>query len=328
MTESGYSYTVVDDAKPDTSSSPKKEKRPREPVSVRPLVLAAMIIGPAILVGAGAWFVASAMADDGGGDDRTNANVASVINAFSQGEPGSTRRIEGALPPGLPDDIPAYPGANVVSSLINVSDADAVYLVIYDTPDSLDEVARFFSEQLDEDPWQLQGAQDGRESSLRQFTKVDDADIEGVYLIAESQSADVTTIFLSVQVTSGADDTELEDFEPEVSKSLPEGFPDEIPQYPDGRVIETGFQKQAQGTRYSVSLITRDSTGSVLDFFREGFGDLGWTVTDADPSDSGLENAEAITFEASGGEVNGNVVAGDFAEDANYTRVDINVIEP
>jgi hypothetical protein len=131
-----------------------------------------------------------------------------------------------------------------------------------------------------------------------------------------------------VQVTSGADDTELEDFEPRVSKSLPEGFPEGVPQYPDGNVIETGFQKQPQGTRYSVSMITRDSNTSVLDFFRDAFEEQGWTVEDTDASEAGLENAEAITFEDESGDVTGNVVAGEFAEDANYTRVDVNVFQP
>jgi hypothetical protein len=331
-TESGYSYTVVDAPEPaEKAPKPKKEKTPSEPLRIGPGLLAALILVPAAIAGVLVWFFASAFADDGGGGggDRTNANVASVIHAFSQGEPGSTRRIEGELPPGLPDEIPQYPGSNVVSSLINVAGDNVVYLVIYDTEDDLDEVGAYFTEALDEDRWQLEGSQDGQESSLRQFTKVDDADVEGVYLLAESKDADVTTIFLSVQVTSGADETELDEFEPEVSKSVPDGFPDEIPQYPDGRVIETGFQRQTQGTRYSISMITRDNNTSVLDFYRDAFEEMGWTVEDADASDaSTLEDAVAITFEGSGGDINGNVVAGEFAEDANYTRVDVNVFEP
>jgi hypothetical protein len=327
VTEGGYSYTVVEPTPPAETPAPKP-RRERQPVHIGPFVLAAIIVVPALIAGAAAWFIASALDGGGGGGDRTNANVASVINAFSQGQGGTTQRIEGALPAGLPEDIPSYPGAHVVSSLVSVSGEDAVYLVIYDTTDSLEEVGAHFTEALGEDPWQLDGAQDARETSLRQFTKIDDADVEGLYLIAESKNADLTTIFLSVQVTSGADAAELEDFEPRASKTLPDGFPSAVPQYPDAVVIETGFQKQPDGTRYSVSAITRDGQSGTLQYFRDAFEDQGWTVEDTDASQAGLENAEAITFEAEGGDLTGNVVVGDFPEDRNYRRIDLNVFEP
>jgi hypothetical protein len=66
----------------------------------------------------------------------------------------------------------------------------------------------------------------------------------------------------------------------------------------------------------------------VLDFYRGEFEELGWTVEDTDASQSGIENAEAIAFEGPEGDVNGNVVVSEFGEDANYTRVDVNVFVP
>ena len=329
VTESGYSFTVVDDTAPKQQASREpKVKRESTSVPVGRRLLVAIVVVPALLAAAAAWFVASSFDDGGGGDDRTNANVASVINAFSSGQGGSLRRIEGALPPGFPEDVPAYPGAEVVSSLISVSGEDVVYLVIYDTGDGLDDVTAHFDEALADDPWQIDGGQDARDTALRQFSKIDDADVEGLFLLAESNDANLTTIFLSVEVTSGADETELEEFEPEVTKPLPDGFPEGIPQYPDAVVIQTGFQKQPQGTRYSVSLITRDSNASVLTFFRDAFETDGWSVADSDASQAGLLDAEAITFESDTGDITGNIVAGEFAEDKNYTRVEVNVFEP
>lgn len=324
VTESGYSYTVVGSAT-EPARAPKV-KRERKPLRVGPFVLAAAVIVPAVMAAVVAWFVASAWSD-GGGDDRTHANVANLINAFSQGDNSTTRRLEGELPPGLPADVPSYPGAEVVSSLIQIVDQDVVYWVVYDTGDNLDDVKEHFEGVLAEDPWQIEGAQEQRDSALLSFTKIDDADIEGLYLFFESKDKDVTTIFLSMQVTSGADDTELDEFEPEVTKALPEGFPSDIPAYPDGIVIQTGFQKAAQGTQYSVSLITRDSNASVLQFFRDAFEEQGWTVQNTDASQSGLEDAEAISFEADDGDLSGNIAAGEFAEDRNYTRVEVNVLE-
>lgn len=325
LSESGYAYTVVDE----TPAAPAPNvKRESTPARVGKPLLAALIIVPAVIAGVAAWFIASSLSDSGGGGARTNANVASVINAFSQGQGGVVRRLEGELPIGFPGDVPSYPGARVVSALVSVTGDDVVYLVIYDTGDRLDDVASHFDDALSADPWQIDGAQDGRDSALRQFTKIDDADIEGLYLLAASKDADVTTIFLSVQVASGADDTEIEAFVPRVSKQLPEGFPDGIPAYPDAITIETGFSRTPQSTRYEVSLITKDSVSSVLAFFRNEFEGDGWTVTDADPSQSQLADAEAITFESDDGSLSGGLVAGEFADDGNYTRVDLTVVEP
>jgi len=324
LTESGYAYTVVDE----TPAAPvPKIERERVPVHVSKPLLAALIVVPAVIAGVAAWFTASSLSDGGGGA-RTNANVASVINAFSQGQGGVTRRIEGELPPGLPGDIPSYPGAEVVSSLVSVTGDDVVYLIVYDTGDRLDDVASHFDDALSADPWQIDGAQDGRDAALRQFTKIDDADIEGLVLLAESKDGGLTTIFLSVQVTSGADDTELEAFVPRVTRQLPKDFPEGIPQYPDAIAIETGFSRASQGTRYDVSLITKDSVSSVIEFFRDEFEGDGWTVTNADPSQSTLANAEAITFESDDASLSGGLVAGEFADDANYTRIDLTVVEP
>ena len=150
------------------------------------------------------------------------------------------------------------------------------------------------------------------------------ADVTGVYLVTESRDASVTTIFLSLQVISGADDVDLDRFEPVETKPLPEGFPSDVPSYPDAIVIETAFERSPQGDVFAISSITRDSVGDSLDFYREELEADGFTVTDVEPQTQ-LANAEAIAFESEDGEIAGNVIAGEFADDRNYARIDLQV---
>jgi hypothetical protein len=323
VTEGGYAYTLVDE-----TPGVKKPRARRElkPLRIAWPLLVALIVVPAVAAGAAAWFVSSLVGDDeSGGGDRTNANVSSVINVFGQSQGGRVLRLEGELPTGLPDDLPAYPGAAVVSSLAQSNGDDVVYLIVYDTPASLPDVTAYFDEAFDDDPWQVDVGQDSAESSARQFTKIDDADIEGQVITVSSKEREVTTIFLILQVVAGASDVEFEEFTPPVSKPLPEGFPDGFPTYPDAVITETIFQREPQADTFGITLITRDSAESALDFFRQEFQGKGWTVSDADPSGSTIENAIAIGFESDDATVTGTIAAGQFEDDRNYTQVELQV---
>ena len=334
-TPGGYAYEVVGAAPAARAVSAEAEPvteaeaaAPREKRSMRvPLWgLFAAVAGTAVIVGVAVWFIAGSASDDGGGDERLNANVGSVINAFTQGQaPGTLRRFDGALPPGYPADLPVYENAEIVSSLVQINDDDALFLAVYDTADPREDVAAYYKEALDTGDFQVDATQDGRESTIVQFTRTDDADVSGVVLVTESAEQDVTTIFYSVEVISGADDVDIEPFEPRVSRPLPEGFPDAVPQYPDAVVIETVFQRDAQNDVHGVAFITRDTTESVLEYYREEFDALGWTVSDADVSQSTIEEAQGINFESEDGETTGSVIAGAFEDDRNYSRVELQV---
>jgi hypothetical protein len=286
----------------------------------------ALVLIPAIVVGAGAWFLASVLGGgDGDGQERASGNISNVINAFSQGGEGTTvHRYEGELPPGYPEDVPEYPGAELIASLVQLGGGSAGYLVVYDTKDNRDDVAAYFQEQFDQDPWQVDAGRDTRDSALAQFSKIDDADITGLVLSADSLDNDLTTIVVSIQVASGADAIN-EDFEPGVTKPLPQGFPEELPQYPDSVIIESAFQNEPRASSYIVSFVTRDSVANVMDFYRDDFQQKQWTVTDGDTSNSSLQEAEGIDFTTTSdeGDLTGNVTAGEFAEDENYTQVDL-----
>jgi len=318
VTDGGYAYSVVPDGVAAADAPPRAPRR-RLPWA---WIGAMVVVG---IAAAGGGWLASSLLDDGGGG-HANATVSSVINAFSAGQDGTvTRRYEGALPPGLPGDIPSYPNADVVSSLAQFTGEDVAYLVVYHTGDAADDVVAHFDERLGEDPWQVDAGRDREDGDLRQFSKINDPDVTGVLLVAESQERESTTIVLSVQVIAGANNGDKGEFEPGVSKALPEGFPGEVPAYPDSIAIESAFQHEPAGDTFVVSFITKDNPSSAIEFYRDAFGDKGWDVTDGDSSQSPLPGAEAITFASDGDNLSGRVFAGEFDEDANYARIDIQV---
>jgi hypothetical protein len=320
-TPSGYSYTVVDDS--DAEHVVSEAASPRR-VSLHPVVAAAAVLVAAALTGVLVWLFAPS--GGGGTDGRLTADVASLLNAFSQGQAGAiTTRYEGKLPPGFPADLPLHPGAKLVSSIGQVQGADAAYLVIWDTKDARDSVAEDYRKMLSADPWQIDRTQDGRDSTLQQFSKIDDPQITGVVLVAESKDAKKTTILASVQVTSGGKSAQGPPFTAVAGRAPPDGFPDQISPYAGATLIESAYQKQSGATNYAVSYITKDDAAGVLDFYRNKLADAKLTVQDAAASQSAPADASAIQFTDAQQSLSGGVTVGKFAEDATYTRIDVTV---
>lgn len=315
-TAGGYSYTVVDDdgASPGASGGQGGRR------GISPIWLAIAAIVPAIVVGLAVWF----LAPGGGSDDtRTEKDVANVVSAFSSGQDGSvSTRFEGELPPGIPD-VPSYPGAKVVSSILQIRGNDAAYLVIYDTKDDRDKVASYLGDQFAADPWQIDAGQDSSESTLHQFSKIDDPDITGLVLISDAKGQDLTTIVESLQVAAGAKNAEKTPYAPPAARAVPDGFPDTLPTYDGSILIQSAFQKAPGAAQYAVSYITKGSQSDVMDFFRSKLGDAKLTVTDGDASQSSLEDAERINFTDDKQELTGIVTTGKFGEDPSYTRIDV-----
>jgi len=315
VTSGGYSYTVVEEG--DTvapASGPKG--------GVHPLLLVAAAIVPAVIVGVAVWFFAAS----GGGDKaRVNADVSNVVNAFSQAQGSTSTRYEGKVAPGYPGDIPLYPGAKLISSVLQIRGEDASYLVIYDTHDKRDKVSAYYQDKLAADPFHVDAAQDSRDSALHQFSKIDDANIRGLVLTAGSNADNLTTIVVSLQVTSGAKAQTPARYDPGVAKTLPDGFPSDVPSYPDAVLVETGFQKQAGASTFIVSFVTKDEITKVMDYYRGKFKDGGLTVTDGDASQSALVDATVVQFTDDKQTLGGQVTAGRLAEDKNYTRIELQV---
>lgn len=319
VTPGGYSYTVV--AEEDADPAPEVSDAPRAR-GFSPLLLVAAAIVPAVIVGLLVWFIASS---GGSGNDRVNADVSNIVNAFSQSSDTASTRYEGKLAPGYPTEVPTYPGARLLSSIVQISGEDASYFVIYDAKASRQNVATYFADKFAADPWQIEVAQDGHDSSLHRFSKIDDPNIAGLVLAAESDKDELTTIVVSVQVTAGAKAAALPPYDPGVAKTLPDGFPSGVPPYPDSTLIESAYQKQANGVSFVVSFVTKDDIAKVIDYYRQQFTGGGLTVTDGDASQSTLASAQAVAFTDAAQTLGGQVIAGTLAEDGSYTRIDLQV---
>jgi len=323
--EAGAGEPTVVDQDEAAFDEPQRDRGMR----ITPLMLAAAIVMPAIVVGLLVWAIAVATGPEN--KSRVTADVANVLNAFSQGSSSGAiaSRYEGETPPLYPSSVPVYPGAGIVSSVMMVTGQDASYLVIYDTKDSRQKVASYFEKQLADSPWEVDAAQDGRDSSVRQFSKTDDPNLRGLVLAAESKQDDRTTIVVSVQVTSGAKNLAKTSFNPGDSKPMPDGFPAAVPQYPGSTVIESSFQKQASSTAYTVSLVTKDDAAKVLDYYRTQLKDAGLTVQDAAAGQATPQAApdtnSAVTFSDDKQTLGGQVTAAAFAEDDSYRRIDLQV---
>jgi hypothetical protein len=324
-TTGGYQYTIVDEAGAADPAATIAGPVPRRQFP-RSLLVAGIALMAAIIAGVAVWVAASRFG--GGGDGRVEPDVSNVLNAFTQSQgQAPVQRFEGELPADFPADVPSYPGSRVVAATRQVMEGDLNYLVIYDTDDERLKVVRYFLEKLAEDPFQIEAGLDGREVSQQQFSRSDDAELSGLVLVAASKDDDLTTIFISLRITSGADDEEPVPFALPDGLGLPAGFPDDVPQYAGATVISTQFQKQPGDRLFSLSAVTKDGVNDVLDFYRDEFEANGWTVEEIDASESALENAEAIEFSDEDEDIAGQVIAGIFGEDGDYTQYDIQLRE-
>ena len=321
LTPGGYAYEVVDDeAAPsidDTASFP----RPGRGVPIWALALAAIV--PAAVVGALVWFLAGTGGSDGG---RVNADTTNLLHAFTQGAEGTiTLRYEGKFPPGYPDGIPGYDGAEVVASVAQIQNPGVSYIVVQDVGDPRDTVAADLKARLDADPWQIEVGQDSRDTTFYQYRNTEDADLTGLVIITASEDDSRTTIITSIQQASGAEDREPDPFEAAAARSAPPDFPGEIPVYEGALLIESAYQTESGAKSFAVTYITKDGADDILDALGDRLGEAELTVEDGDPSTSSLEDAQAIRFSDEGLQLSGEIIVGVFPLDDSYTQIDVQV---
>lgn len=321
VTPGGYTYTVVTEGDA-AGDSHRRVRRPLPRPDRRVFIGAAGLIALAAL-GLAAWFLVGLFR--GGGDGRARADVSNIVGVFSQGQDSVVGRYEGKLPEGFPDNVPSYPGAKLISSTRSISAGDVSYLVVYDTRDARPHVSGYFTDKFGDDPWQVVGGQDGLDTTLHQFSRIDDPDVTGGVYVTDSRETDVTTIVLTLQVKSAGSSASKAAFDPGAGKPFPENFPETIPQYPGSTNIESSFRKQPSSNLFAVSLVTKDDATTVLSFYRERLGRNGWTVQDGDASTSSLAGAVAIQFSDDQSSLQGQLLAGMLPEDDAYTRVDIQI---
>jgi hypothetical protein len=284
-----------------------------------------LAVVPAVIVGILVYAFA------GGGSGGNAANAAAVLDGFIRlgGTSEDVQSFQGKVPPGFPSDLPSYPGAKIlVSFLLQASDGSNNYFVIYQTKDQPDTVLKYMQGKLDQDPWQVEGAQSSSEFTGLHFSRPDDADVQGDLSANRSDLDNKTTIYVSYQDLSPSNRSKpaQKPFVLPVSKELPPGFPSDVPIFAGKSpttVTATYYQRQAGSSNYLVTFLTKDSQDDVIDFYKNEFRKRGWNVTDSAPS-SRYSFELSIDFDDGARKLlQGSIRADSFQDDADYTQVDM-----
>ena len=273
----------------------------------------------------------------GGGGGNSDERVASVIHrlllAAGTDDTSQLESFPGELPEGLPVDPPLYPGAELIVSSRQpgpvgqgAPTAEAgtpqpvLYFIVLDTDDSRSDVFTFYEEELDSEPWQLDGTVSTPDLDTIQFTNAEDLDLSGAVSIASGGEDGRTSILISLQ-DAGAVLEDLPPFESEESLPLPKEFPEDVPLYDGAINTSTAFFREPGNESFLLIFLTRDDKEDVIAFYREELEAAGWTVEDGESIDTELR----LTFEDSAGDVFGSVLADTFARDDEYVEVTIQV---
>ena len=264
--------------------------------------------------------VAAACAD-GDGDNERVAGIVSRILALGQPAGASVQHFAGRLPDDMPVELPPYPGSDLMASLRHVVGDDVVYFIVLDTGDSPDEVLQYYEEVFSDDPWQVEATSSTEELTALQFSKVDDANISGAVAVNQSLEGDGwSSIFISLEVISGAGEEEEEPFQLGASRPLPRDFPSDIPIYEGSTVIGTAYVTSPGNQDFLITFLSRDSQDEVIEYYREEFEARGWSVTDEPGEGFGV----SISFQDSASpEISGTIFADLFPEERDYTQVDM-----
>lgn len=308
---------------PQADSAPAAAAASPAPPAARKLppwlsyVLAALL--PALIVGLAVYLL---FAGDGGGGG--SSETAGILESFISDNAGS---YSGRFPPSFPREFPVFKGAKVIASFV-VDQSDegqgTTFIAVLSTSAPAQEVYDFYTEALDEDPFQVEIAQSGREGDYVQFSRPDNADVQGAVVIFHSDLGDVTSIRVYYQDISLAKAPGGKRFTLGKSRPLPEGFPQEVPIYDvkSSVVIATGFQRGPGGRLFYVSFLTKDDQSDVIDFYTQEFEGRGWTVSDSTQGNTGF--ALAIDFaDGPNRALSGSIQADDFEADSSYRRVDL-----
>ena len=318
VTPGGYAYEVVDD---DDASREAFAPMPPEhgSRSVPAWALFGAMIVAALIAGLVVWFLLPGT--ESKSSQALTTTGAGLLNAFTAGGETSTTRYEGEAPPGYPEDVPMY-DVDVVSSVLQISEASAGYIIVQHSEDDRDTIAEDLSTRFSEGSWQIDGGQESTDATLIQFSKTDDANVSGIVLLTQSKDGERTTIITSVQDAGGAEDPD-EPFVVPGPRNVPSGFPSELVPYPDAILIESAYQKESGQTSFALSYITDADAAAVVEHYRTTLEDAGLTVEDGDPTTSPMEDAQVLSFSNEDLTLQGEVAIGTFAEDEEFTRIDV-----
>ena len=310
-------------APPETSGgAPPAGGKQRSGIPGWLLVIAAIV--PAVIVGIAVFFVA------GGSEEEDPAGAAGIVDGLmrlGQSDQSNISSYAGVLPPDFAADFPIYMGAEVVVSIAIGSEQGTGYLIVMSTPDPAGDVFTFYSDALDEEPWQVEIGRSSDEFTGLRFLRPDNIDVSGDVSLHRSDLGSRTVIYLSYSdisqaILPGGDTTP---FAIGATRPLPIGFPEDIPIYEGTEasvVLDTYFERGQGGQAFIVTFLTTDSEDTVIEFYRDEFEGRGWVVSDAGVSSTSF--ALAIEFDDGPSQsVSGSITADSFGDDPAYTQVDL-----
>jgi len=289
-------------------------------LSLLPLLIGALLLGFAC--------------QGGDEDERVAAIIRGLLLAGRQDDSGDLETFVGELPEALPEEPPLYPDARIIVSSQQPGplpavqpdageEADAsqgmLFFIVLDSSDPRADVAAYYEEALDEEPWQIEESVSTEEQDAYRFSSVDDADIGGAVAITRGEEDDHTGIYISLQ-DAGAT-VEEQPFEPGESLAVPKAFPEDVPLYGGSTLTSTAFFRAPGNESFLIIFLTRDSQDEVLQFYRDELEARGWTVEDA----TGPGLAGRLEFRDDAGDIQGVITADRFERDRDYTKVQVEV---
>jgi hypothetical protein len=283
------------------------------------------MIVPAVIVGVGVYFVL------GNNDDDNPSAAAGIVDGLmrlGQQDQDNIKSYDGMLPPDFTTEFPMYDGADVVVSVAIPSDQGTGYLIVMSTPDSTSDVYTFYSQALDQDPWQVEIGRSSDEFTGLRFMRPDNIDISGDVSLYRSDLDERTVIYLSYtdaaqSILPGGN---TDPFTLGVSRPLPAGFPEDVPIYAGSQesvILDTYFERGQGGRAFIVTFLTPDKPQDVIDYYRNEFQTRGWNVADADTSSS---SSFAIGIQFDNGPdkaISGSITADAFEDDDQFTQIDL-----
>jgi hypothetical protein len=224
-------------------------------------------------------------------------------------------------------EFPLYEDSDIVVSISMASEQGTGYLVVMSSPSSTSEVFDFYSDALDQEPWQVEIGRSSAEFTGVRFLRPDDINVSGDVSLHQSDIDDRTVIYLSYNDISQAilPGDPSDPFSVGPTRPLPVGFPEEVPVYEGAEqtvILDTYFERGQGGQAFIVTFLTRDSQDEVINFYRSEFEGRGWNVSDSGVSSTSF--ALAIEFDDGDAQsISGTVTADSFEDDPGFTQVDL-----
>jgi hypothetical protein len=257
----------------------------------------------------------------GCGSSSTDSKAQAIVQKFlevSQSPDTQSQVMLGKVPDDLPADLPAYPGASLLGSVVTTASGGLKDdSVLRETGDSVGDVYAFYEQAFDTSPWQILASTAQGKIAALQFGNASNPNMAGTVVVQPESSGNGSVIYTSVQ-TAPAETPTSEPFAPEPSKALPRGWPSQIPVYPNANITDTTWSRSSGSMQWQVSLLAVATPEDIIDYYRTQLSNAGFTVTN-NPDQGGVSS---LSFEnkLTATPWSGTVTAQTFVQDSTYAQ--------